>query len=227
MHACMHASMQGPSDMLPVLGIATLTSTAALITRHRRRRWHSAKPQRRFAVRLADNSDTPFQHLGQQQPAEQQEQQQHPYAGVIQALAQQPRCPFLPRSGTSLTQRSEPHEAAGAAQEPCCCCVPPEPAPLQDTPLTWVSTPRQLRAMLKQLQGVAVMGLDTEHNSQRSYQGLLCLMQISTGGLAGRASPGGCSCVVPCCSTRLRHTASKQPVNPLAPHWHSHAHRLC
>jgi hypothetical protein len=35
--------------------------------------------------------------------------------------------------------------------------------------------------MLQELKGVRCLALDTEHNSQRSYLGVLCLLQLSTG----------------------------------------------
>ncbi|WIA21854.1 hypothetical protein OEZ85_004230 [Tetradesmus obliquus] len=52
---------------------------------------------------------------------------------------------------------------------------------LTDTPLVWVDTPKRLRSMLQQLQGAAVIGLDTEHTAHRSYLGVTCLLQLSTG----------------------------------------------
>jgi hypothetical protein len=55
------------------------------------------------------------------------------------------------------------------------------PPPLTQTPCVWVHTPKQLQQMLQELQGVACIALDTEHNSQRSYLGMLCLLQLSTG----------------------------------------------
>jgi hypothetical protein len=45
----------------------------------------------------------------------------------------------------------------------------------------WVNTPKRLRSMLQQLQGVAWVGLDTEHTGHRSYLGVTCLLQLSTG----------------------------------------------
>lgn len=59
--------------------------------------------------------------------------------------------------------------------------VPPEPPALSQTPLVWVDTPKKLQKMLQELQGVTCLALDTEHNSQRSYLGVLCLLQLSTG----------------------------------------------
>eukprot|EP00878_Enallax_costatus_P033400 GHUV01036829.1.p1 GENE.GHUV01036829.1~~GHUV01036829.1.p1 ORF type:complete len:159 (+),score=44.09 GHUV01036829.1:64-477(+) len=55
------------------------------------------------------------------------------------------------------------------------------PPPLSETPLLWVNTPRKLKRMLSELSAVSAIAVDTEHNSQRSYLGLTCLLQISTG----------------------------------------------
>jgi hypothetical protein len=71
-----------------------------------------------------------------------------------------------------------PHVAAALTALPG---LPQMPPPLADTPLVWVDTSTRLRSMLQQLQGVACIGLDTEHTGHRSYLGVTCLLQLSTG----------------------------------------------
>ena len=53
-------------------------------------------------------------------------------------------------------------------------------APLESTPLTWVSTEEQLAALRDTLNACGEFALDLENHSYRSYRGFVCLMQIST-----------------------------------------------
>jgi hypothetical protein len=212
--------------MLPVLVVAAASSGVVVSTR--RRRWLNSKPQRRFKLRLTDNSDCPFQHLQlcssssssdtvsapapsgpnaaadagaeQQHSLQQQQDSEHPYAEQISAILQHPRCPdffFSPppqHSSNSSSRNTLQHHqqqqkqkqqqkqglaslipAAGLSR------LPQPPPPLEQTPCLWVDSPKKLQQMLSELQGVTCIALDTEHNSQRSYLGMLCLLQLSTG----------------------------------------------
>ncbi|XP_073955663.1 LOW QUALITY PROTEIN: exosome component Rrp6 [Choristoneura fumiferana] len=59
--------------------------------------------------------------------------------------------------------------------------TPPEfPKPLEETSLTYVDTEQQLDALVEHLTSVAEFAVDVEHHSYRSYQGITCLVQIST-----------------------------------------------
>ncbi|KAJ7730997.1 ribonuclease H-like domain-containing protein [Mycena maculata] len=57
---------------------------------------------------------------------------------------------------------------------------PIPPTPFESTSATWVATPDALDAMLDALRGAPEIAIDLEHNSYRSYAGIVCLMQIST-----------------------------------------------
>lgn len=112
-----------------------------------------------------DSSTDTTQH--QQQEQHQQQAEHHPYAAQIAAILQHPKCPnFFSTTATTAGSYSQQQQ--------------PPPA-LADTPLVWVNTPKRLQQMLADLQGVKCLALDTEHNSQRSYLGVLCLLQLSTG----------------------------------------------
>jgi hypothetical protein len=54
--------------------------------------------------------------------------------------------------------------------------------PLSDTPLTWVDTEAGLNAMCTKLDDNSVqeLAIDLENHSYHSFQGFLCLMQLST-----------------------------------------------
>lgn len=54
------------------------------------------------------------------------------------------------------------------------------PPALTDTRFTEVRTAEQLREMMAELRGVRELAVDLEAHSYRSYQGLTCLMQLST-----------------------------------------------
>ena len=84
----------------------------------------------------------------------------HPYEAEIRSLSR------------AAWQFARPHGGAGSRKY----------APLQDSPCTWVDTAEAMRAMLLQLEApeVTELAVDLEHHHYRSFQGFLCLMQIST-----------------------------------------------
>merc|ERR1711962_879353 len=51
---------------------------------------------------------------------------------------------------------------------------------LDETPLIMVDNVKKLHAMMKQLKEIKEIAVDLEHHSYRSFQGFVCLMQIST-----------------------------------------------
>jgi exosome complex exonuclease RRP6 len=58
---------------------------------------------------------------------------------------------------------------------------PPIPfKPLEETPLTLVSTRAQLVALIDKLRESKEIAIDLEYHSYRAYSGFVCLMQIST-----------------------------------------------
>jgi exosome complex exonuclease RRP6 len=52
--------------------------------------------------------------------------------------------------------------------------------PLEETPLTWVSTRDQLGELIDKLRKAREIAVDLEYHSYRTYSGFVCLMQIST-----------------------------------------------
>ena len=52
--------------------------------------------------------------------------------------------------------------------------------PLENTPLTYIDDVEKLNQLLTTLKGVTEFAVDLEHHSFRSFQGIVCLMQIST-----------------------------------------------
>lgn len=57
---------------------------------------------------------------------------------------------------------------------------PQVPKSLKDTPVVYVSTPRDLERMMYDLLDKKEIGVDLEHHSYRTYYGLACLIQISS-----------------------------------------------
>ncbi len=51
---------------------------------------------------------------------------------------------------------------------------------LENTPFTYVDTPELLTQMHDNLVNQSEIAVDLEHHNLRSYQGITCLMQIST-----------------------------------------------
>ena len=71
------------------------------------------------------------------------------------------------------------------AQPPPLAARPRAPLPLASTPCQWVDTPPRLAAAAMQLYEEPRVALDAEHHARHSYQGLTCLLQLSTGGWVG------------------------------------------
>ncbi|KAL9230839.1 hypothetical protein vseg_006135 [Gypsophila vaccaria] len=57
---------------------------------------------------------------------------------------------------------------------------PVEPPPYESTPFKMVEDVKDLKEMAAKLRSVNELAVDLEHNQYRSFQGLTCLMQIST-----------------------------------------------
>lgn len=57
------------------------------------------------------------------------------------------------------------------------------PERIEDAIVKWVETPEQLQDVVDKLRSTKRVALDLEHNSQRSYLGVTCLLQLSTGKL--------------------------------------------
>ncbi|URE21323.1 HRDC domain [Musa troglodytarum] len=57
---------------------------------------------------------------------------------------------------------------------------PVQPLPLERTPFKQVESVNELKMVAAKLRGVDEFAVDLEHNQYRSFQGLTCLMQIST-----------------------------------------------
>jgi hypothetical protein len=59
--------------------------------------------------------------------------------------------------------------------------IPPvAPKSFEQTPFHWVSTPNELQTLLDKLRKAPEVAVDLEHHSYRSFNGFVCLMQIST-----------------------------------------------
>ncbi|KAG7585614.1 3'-5' exonuclease domain [Arabidopsis thaliana x Arabidopsis arenosa] len=58
--------------------------------------------------------------------------------------------------------------------------IPVKPLPLEETPFKLVEEVKDLEDLAATLQSVEEFAVDLEHNQYRSFQGLTCLMQIST-----------------------------------------------
>lgn len=68
----------------------------------------------------------------------------------------------------------------GPPESQLCEVRPTRPLPVDETPLILVDREEDLYNMLEALKNCTAFAVDLEHHSFRSYQGLACLMQIST-----------------------------------------------
>lgn len=111
---------------------------------------------------LVSNDDSPFPHLLAPGDAVLQERHpagadgRHPHASFIACLEKSPCPPFPPR-----------------------CRVKPKGVGKSEA--RWVGSVGELQRLVRELEGVGEVALDVEHNASRSYLGLTCLLQLSTG----------------------------------------------
>eukprot|EP01018_Ginkgo_biloba_P024118 Gb_34925 [translate_table: standard] len=110
------------------------------------------RPQDRFSI-FVDNSNVPFKHLGLRK-TEDGSKFIHPLQEVLNKLE------FADKQST--------------APEPL------DPSPWESTPFKFIERVQDLKDMARKLQSAGEIAVDLEHNQYRSFQGLTCLMQIST-----------------------------------------------
>ncbi|BFZ23761.1 hypothetical protein BsWGS_26800 [Bradybaena similaris] len=132
------------------------------------------RPQLRFRDKI-DNSYLPFKPMLRHKPH------------AIKSLEESLRLP----EGITLeeTEKSDfnyPHpymselESFTPGPELLTKISPQDPLPINLTPIVFVDTVEELQAMISDLQAQREIAVDLEHHSYRSFQGVTCLMQIST-----------------------------------------------
>eukprot|EP00268_Persea_americana_P045801 TRINITY_DN46934_c0_g1_i10.p1 TRINITY_DN46934_c0_g1~~TRINITY_DN46934_c0_g1_i10.p1 ORF type:complete len:933 (-),score=208.21 TRINITY_DN46934_c0_g1_i10:546-3344(-) len=109
------------------------------------------RPQDEFKI-LVNNSNEPFAHVWLQRSED--------GSRVIHPLEKLSEVDFIDRT-------------VGDAE-------PIKPLSLETTPFHLVEDVQELKALAAKLRGVNEFAVDLEHNQYRTFQGLTCLMQIST-----------------------------------------------
>lgn len=129
-----------------------------------------AKPQENF-VHDVDNSPGPFKPKLTSKP--------HSIVGLEESTQIK-----APDSDHSKEWYDQPYKTEiEQAQYPEEVYKESEPTMFREwdeTPLTFVDTPKQLKKMVSKLSKCSAIAVDLEHHDLRTYLGLLCLMQIST-----------------------------------------------
>ncbi|KAL3644130.1 hypothetical protein CASFOL_012062 [Castilleja foliolosa] len=109
------------------------------------------KPQEEYKI-IVNNSNQPFEHVWLQKSED--------GSRFLHPLEQLSVLDFVDESD-SITE-------------------PEKPLPIEVTPLTLVKDVKDLKQLAVKLRNVNEFAVDLEHNQYRSFQGLTCLMQIST-----------------------------------------------
>lgn len=126
------------------------------------------RPQISFKVPIDNSNSTPFEPRLKEKP------------NSLKPLA------ILPEYGEDGDVESylHPYEVELTKFEPSAAQLkegsPVEAKPLEDTTLVYVDTESQLKDMLAELRQAPEIAVDLEHHSYRTFQGITCLMQIST-----------------------------------------------
>jgi hypothetical protein len=167
-----------PAGLLVHPAVLTTALTAILsayaLKKHKRTKTklEHDRPQRLLRVQTKDTTTAPIDHLSaefhlasstktSQHGCDIDPSAEHPYSAAVDQLVSRPPLPFNPSA------------------------YPPAPPCTADTPLVLVSSKRALQEMVQQLKIQPHLAVDTEHNAVRSYLGMTCLIQISTGGAPG------------------------------------------
>ncbi|KAG2251649.1 hypothetical protein Bca52824_081785 [Brassica carinata] len=109
------------------------------------------KPQEEFNI-LVNNANQPFEHVWLERSEDNQR--------VLHPLEKLSVIDFV---GNSVSEME-----------------PVKPLPLEETPFKLVQDVKDLKDLVAKLRTVDEFAVDLEHNQYRSFQGLTCLMQIST-----------------------------------------------
>lgn len=126
------------------------------------------RPQISFKVPIDNSNSTPFEPRLKEKP------------NSLKPLA------ILPEYGDDgdVVSYLHPYEIELTKCEPSADQLktrpPTESAALEATPLTYVDTEAQLQDLLNDLRKSNEIAIDLEHHSYRTFQGITCLMQIST-----------------------------------------------
>lgn len=108
------------------------------------------KPQNQYNFHV-DNTNTPYTH------------------------------PRLPKYGSRTIHPATAFDPLEFAFKPFGAPVSPsKPAPIESTPFKFIETVNDLRYLATKLSESSEFAVDLEHNVYRSFQGMTCLMQIST-----------------------------------------------
>ncbi|KAL6507822.1 hypothetical protein OROGR_024017 [Orobanche gracilis] len=110
------------------------------------------KPQDQYKI-IVNNTNQPFEHVWLQR-SEDGSRFLHPLENLAVL-------DFVDRSDYSIV-------------------VPGKPLPIEVTPFNFVEDVKDLKQLAIKLRNVNEFAVDLEHNQYRSFQGLTCLMQIST-----------------------------------------------
>ncbi|KAJ7050877.1 ribonuclease H-like domain-containing protein [Mycena amicta] len=127
---------------------------------------HLAKPQLSFKHPIDNSNDTPWY------PALSHKFNAQVPLGHV----------FRDTEGDTIIRHPYRYEITHIAylQRMFVAAEPIPPTPFDQTAATWVSTPAALEAMTDELRKAQEIAIDLEHNSYRSFAGIVCLMQIST-----------------------------------------------
>jgi exosome complex exonuclease RRP6 len=144
------------------------------------------RPQLRFKEK-PDNTNVPFVPIIKEKPNALKPLEDQ----ISSEVVSDPNVPLAlanfiheQRIGASSSRNPHPYKFELEQFEP-----PPEDMksrdetmykPLEDTELIIVNTDEKLSQLLQVLKNVEMFAVDLEHHSFRSFQGIVCLMQIST-----------------------------------------------
>lgn len=126
------------------------------------------RPQINFKTKIDNSNNTPFEPKIKEKP------------NSLKPLA------ILPEYGDdgSIVTYLHPYEFELNKFEPkasqMCKVEPVEPKTIETTSLLYVNSEETLKELLDDIRKVKEISVDLEHHSYRTFQGITCLMQIST-----------------------------------------------
>lgn len=144
---------------------------------------NTTRPQLKFEEKV-DNSNVPFRPIIRHKPNALKPlvlDQEQKFQSVQEFIAQQRE---EVETGKPADSAPHPYQYEIETFEPDDSFLEVEEGyryqPVDETPLTFVSTSKQLEDLSHLLKNQKAFAVDLEHHSYRSFQGFTCLMQIST-----------------------------------------------
>ncbi|KAK9908142.1 hypothetical protein WJX75_003265 [Coccomyxa subellipsoidea] len=157
---------------VPTLLLGTLLISSWILRWVKRQRGSHGKPQAHFKKVLADNSDAPFEHRSRNGQVHGSSQ------AVEEGLDDGSADVYVHPFGREILQLIRDSSSSEASVRGVPASLP---KPIACSEWDWIDTAEQLYNATQEFKRAQQVAVDLEHHALRSYLGITCLVQLSTG----------------------------------------------